>query len=564
MLYRQDLKDLFELTVGKMDSYMIVNVLMLGITAEMYFKGRAPLDVPGWLFWYWGVSLSGSFFFILFSIWLALHASVLAQTYMARCLTQWLRLPIPSMEEINAASARLEEYENNSFLDFVRPPVVVPMGEQMGNNQANRRRDHKDLSSHWTEFSEHFTLFNSLHTKWQSHEAYARVSMCFGTNQLLSAFSYFALTYWSVDYENPWIGAVFVALATLAQLIHIRMSLNLTEREHYLGVALVVLPPVCVTVAAALCSNVDEVTGTVHVPTSAVIVACIGYVIQFGWVLFFLFQTYHDADGLPMKFSTVWCLEILGFGIETMRDIEEPRVDFPGFIQPSTDPSDRPLNTYNVTSPDDTKKNPDGETVLPLDILNSCKSLEAKLQRLFAYWARNSHELTLEELSHIEELKAAFDEDTELLQKSLDTQETSQRKSEGGIASESLPEREQAWVRLAYESDEGTHAPYLLNPETGEIKWEANANDTLLMEINRGLSLLPEQLEKYHENVQKIEYANRRDYALKRQKNIKPPKWPWEFFRTGGVLILISWLSALIETILDQAGVGPHFSPTSR
>ena len=46
MLYRQDLKDLFELTVGKMDSYMIVNVLMLGITAEMYFKGRAPLDVP--------------------------------------------------------------------------------------------------------------------------------------------------------------------------------------------------------------------------------------------------------------------------------------------------------------------------------------------------------------------------------------------------------------------------------------------------------------------------------------------------------------------------------------
>ena len=66
LLYREDLKDLFELTIGKMDSYMMVNVLLLGITAEMYYKGRAPLDVPGWLFWSWGISLAGAFFFLLF------------------------------------------------------------------------------------------------------------------------------------------------------------------------------------------------------------------------------------------------------------------------------------------------------------------------------------------------------------------------------------------------------------------------------------------------------------------------------------------------------------------
>lgn len=284
LLFREDLRDLFELTVGKMDSYMMVNVLLMGITAEMYFKGRAPIDVPGWLFWYWGISLAGSFFFLMFSTWLALHASVHAQTYMARCLTQWLRLPVPSIDEINAASARLEDYEKSSFLDFVRLPVVLPMRET-GKNDAGQT--HKDLSTHWTEFSEHFTLFNTLHTKWQSHEAYARVSMCFGTNMLLSALSYFALTYYSVDYANPWAGSVFVILVIVAQLIHLRMSLTLSEREHYLQVVLVIAPPLCATTAAALSSTVDAITGTIKVPDSAVIIACIGYVFQFCWILFF-------------------------------------------------------------------------------------------------------------------------------------------------------------------------------------------------------------------------------------------------------------------------------------
>lgn len=565
LLYREDLKDLFELTIGKMDSYMMVNVLLLGITAEMYYKGRAPLDVPGWLFWSWGISLAGAFFFLLFSTWLALHASVHAHTYMARCLSQWLRLPIPSIDEINTASARLEEYEKSSLIDFMRPPVVLPMNDPT----AGGKLTHKDLSTHWTEFSEHFDLFNSLHTKWQSHEAYARVSMCFGTNMLLSSISYFALTYYSVDYEDPWIGGVFVVLATLAQLIHLRISLSLSERDHYVQVLLVLIPPVFVTAAAALCAHSDPITGVVIVPKSAVIIACIGYVAQFAWVLFFLFQTYHDEDGLPMKFSTVWCLEILGLGLETIRDIEEPRVDFPGFIQPSSDPKSRPLNTYDASHSGihHTGKPDEDLSSLPHDVIDGCRSLEAKLQRLFSYWARQSHELSEEELSHITELKAAFDSDSGILSRALRAHKKKRREanqteasSEPGAPSTPPPVE---WIRLAFESDDGTNAPYLLNPETGEIRWEEGTNDDLRMEINRGLSLIPEQLEKYHENVRKIDYASRREKALKRQRRVKPPKWPWEMFRTGAIMILIAWVFALIETVLDSLGLEPSFTPNA-
>ena len=557
LLYREDLQDLFGLTIGKMDAYMMVNVLLLGCTAEMYFKGKTPATVPEFIFWFWGVSLGASFFFLFFSTWLALQASVLSHTYMARCVSQWLRLPIASIEEINAGSARLEAFEKNTFLDFIRPPVVVPMGKKMGNNRVGLEisSEKKDLSTHWAEFVEHFELFNSLHNKWQSHEAYARVSMCLGTFCMLSAFSYFALIYVSLEYENPWVGGVYVVLTTAAQLVYIRMSLNLTAFEYYLHTVLVIVPPIFVIVAAVLSSDHDPITGAVIVPLSAKIVSLVGYAAHSVWIWVFYRQTYHDEDGLPMKFSTVWCLDILGFGMETIRDIEEPRVDFPGFVQPtSSDHNERPLNTYNLSQTNGEtggkKKTTDEQNgSLPSDIIQTCKSLEASLQRLFSYWARNSHQLTPEELEHVEELQVAFNTDSEILKTSI--QSHIHRVAKEGSHNDPLSD---SWVRLTYETDDGGHAPYLINAETGEILWEQRATDPLAMEIQRGLSLLPEQLEKYHTNVRKVEYASKREHALGRQKRHKPPTWPWMMFTTGLMTLQVCWIAGSVIMIMQIFG----------
>lgn len=556
LLYREDLQDLFGLTIGKMDAYMMVNVLLLGCTAEMYFKGKTPANVPEFIFWFWGVSLGGSFFFLFFSTWLALQASVLSHTYMARCVSQWLRLPIASIEEINTGSGRLEDYEKNTFLDFVRPPVVVPMGKKMGNNRIgiDLPEEKKDLSTHWAEFVEHFELFNSLHSKWQSHEAYARVSMCLGTFCMLSAFSYFALIYVSLDYENPWTAGVFVVLTTVAQLIYIRMSLNLTEFEFYMHTLLVIVPPIFVLVAAVLSSSHDAITGAIIVPLSAKIVSLVGYAAHSVWIWVFYRQTYHDEDGLPMKFSTVWCLDILGFGMETIRDIEEPRVDFPGFVQPtSSHQNERPLNTYNlsqtIAETGGVKKTEEQNGSLPADVIQTCQSLEANLQRLFSYWARNSHQLTADELKHIQELQVAFNADSEILKTSIQSH-VNKLRHEGTTT----PDISDRWVRLTYEADDGGHAPYLINAETGEIMWENNASDPLAMEIKRGLSLLPEQLEKYRSNVRKVEYASQREHALGRQKKHKPPTWPWMMFRTGLMTLQVCWLAGSVIMLMQIFG----------
>lgn len=41
-LYREDIRDLFDLTISKMDNYLIVNTLMLAFTGGFFYEGRVP------------------------------------------------------------------------------------------------------------------------------------------------------------------------------------------------------------------------------------------------------------------------------------------------------------------------------------------------------------------------------------------------------------------------------------------------------------------------------------------------------------------------------------------
>jgi hypothetical protein len=57
-LYRDDVRDLFGLTIAKMDVYIIVNSLMLLLAVALFYEGRMPAKSPEWLFILWAISLS--------------------------------------------------------------------------------------------------------------------------------------------------------------------------------------------------------------------------------------------------------------------------------------------------------------------------------------------------------------------------------------------------------------------------------------------------------------------------------------------------------------------------
>lgn len=52
-LYREDLRDLFGLTITKMDNYLVVNTLMLGFCIALFYDGALPPQNPPWLWWMW-------------------------------------------------------------------------------------------------------------------------------------------------------------------------------------------------------------------------------------------------------------------------------------------------------------------------------------------------------------------------------------------------------------------------------------------------------------------------------------------------------------------------------
>jgi len=70
-------------------------------------------------------SLMGSLMYCLLAVWLAMHGSISAQSYMTRMLTQTIRLPIASLEQIEEARATLEEYETDVKTGFRLPFVQV-------------------------------------------------------------------------------------------------------------------------------------------------------------------------------------------------------------------------------------------------------------------------------------------------------------------------------------------------------------------------------------------------------------------------------------------------------
>ena len=88
------------LTERKMDSYLIVNTLQLSMCIMLFAEGRLDPGTPDRLLFAYMLSVSDAFSYFLLSMWFAVHASIAAQAASVEILTQRVRLPIPTWEEL--------------------------------------------------------------------------------------------------------------------------------------------------------------------------------------------------------------------------------------------------------------------------------------------------------------------------------------------------------------------------------------------------------------------------------------------------------------------------------
>jgi hypothetical protein len=313
-LYRDDIRDLFELVVGKMDNYYLVNTLALGFSLAFYYEGKVPVEIPSWLFWLWAMSLGTAIVSLFLSVWFAVHASVVAQMFSTRILTQWLRLPVPGVEQIDAGAPRLEEFEKSSVREQLRVPIVGSSSRT--NSQRTGPLDPPTtmdplIQEGYNYYLGHFYMFKRLQKHWMSLDAYCRVCMVIGCNQILNAVTYTGLSYFSL-YDSQWGTVAFVIVPVVFACIHCYINLLLTKKEAIIFLTIHSLGPLLAGIAAGF-QMVYTIDGRGDFGAKlAQAIAIASYVCHLLSSFFFVFLGLELQHGLPTRFTSVNYIDVLG------------------------------------------------------------------------------------------------------------------------------------------------------------------------------------------------------------------------------------------------------------
>ena len=119
-LFRQDIRDLVELTVGKMDLYHMVGALFIRMISIYYSEGFFAEAPPTFLQVAYYLSQACALIYLIMAVWLSMHASVKSHSYATRLLTRFVRLPIPGCNQLNQLNARGADFEGQG--DMLRVP----------------------------------------------------------------------------------------------------------------------------------------------------------------------------------------------------------------------------------------------------------------------------------------------------------------------------------------------------------------------------------------------------------------------------------------------------------
>lgn len=331
MLYREDMRDLNELTISKMDSYLMIAVLELGCCLDLLVHGVLHLhemskdEQPTWNLWLYVISLAEAFVFLFLSAWLAIHASVSAHSFTVRLLTQFVRLPVPSTEQLNAASATGTDYENMGIEDILRIPVIRQQAERLNAEQNAGNEAEADPSgvavsglvmlqpgANQATAQKHVRVFRDLQNNWQAHDAYARACLALGTYKLIHALAYYTVGLLVLEDRAPWACLVCVMVLPALAWLLIRLDLYFSSTIRVIGAMVLMGGPVLALIAATLSSldhpqeDAQFVLVAIIFAMHALLIVCVANVARAEHVT-------ERGAALPTRFRNVLYLDVFGW-----------------------------------------------------------------------------------------------------------------------------------------------------------------------------------------------------------------------------------------------------------
>eukprot|EP00927_Polykrikos_kofoidii_P038144 TRINITY_DN32429_c0_g1_i1.p1 TRINITY_DN32429_c0_g1~~TRINITY_DN32429_c0_g1_i1.p1 ORF type:complete len:1262 (+),score=162.40 TRINITY_DN32429_c0_g1_i1:230-4015(+) len=376
-LWRDDVRDIVGLTEARMDSYLIVNALLLGMCVGLFAEGRLEPGTPFWLMHLYMMTLGSAFMYLLMSVWFALHAVVLAQCSSVRLLTQLVRLPVPTWRQLESARTYGSEFEaigkkmlrvpftglgakdpaSREAAQEARHATVVKTGAS-GSNDANSASsaadgastchqsagggiagveasdsavDPWDLEQNCTNIyelnrgpnalSHHVGLARQSSRYYQCYDAFARVSLSFGTNQLLYAISYFAIGYCTMEDGAPWAAFCVAVIMSGISMSLVELDFKCSNRDRILSRVFTVVGPLCASLGGGLWQV--RAHGSRQIINFMVPLA---YAAHGGWLFHVLrmLRTERQPNGImvPVKFRPVVYLDIFGWLLHSGGPVE--------------------------------------------------------------------------------------------------------------------------------------------------------------------------------------------------------------------------------------------------
>jgi len=290
-MYREDIHGLTEMTVAKMDTWQSVCTLFLCVCAALSCAGRLGMHgaaPPGWLCALYSGNIFLAILYTGLALWLALHASLRAQCGMVSLLTRKVRLPIPSLAQLDQARVFSSAYEKQRVGDIFRVPfmphpenapdlpsassgdsepedaeeasdaspakkagtgkdpreafgsterdsvpswvrdeqVVDKQGGMPGASVLGEKADHEQ--------PEHFKIMAKAMEEWWQFDVYARITMLYGVLHFLFAVCYYSLGTTISELRGFWISWSVPMLFLTAQVLILRLDIIRDDGQKYL------------------------------------------------------------------------------------------------------------------------------------------------------------------------------------------------------------------------------------------------------------------------------------------------------------------------------------------
>lgn len=386
-LFREDVRDLVELTVGRMDVYHLVGALFLEFCVTFFCEGRVQASAPPFILALFLLSNACAFVYLLIAVWLSMHASIASHSFGVRLLTRFVRLPIPSPQQIASLSRRLADFEKQGLENVLRLPVLhqsndwtapqveVPPKDQPGDGTLQSapaapatpgagsqpvETTHAPPSNGTAETSQavaaentapiteneeaarrdclgngeapfcgeeamlrpaampglHVQLFRRLQAKWQCYDAYCRVCMALGVNQILQGLTYYAIVHTLVENRSPSCGYALLVIFQAAALAVAVLDISGLRRRALLAVQAVGTLPA--TLAALAVHSAERNESGVLDPGEIYYTSPAMFFLQACWLelLLWVAQPSKDDAALPRRFRTVLFLDVFGDGVD--------------------------------------------------------------------------------------------------------------------------------------------------------------------------------------------------------------------------------------------------------